>query len=67
MLGFFAKTKDESEYIKKGELFFVHVPSELSKYDVKLSFTKNAFDYANKLNLKKVYLHFGKEIIEYDF
>ena len=63
MLGFLSKEKDSLSKVKKDEIYFIHCSDELSKDEIKISFTKLAYDFANKLNLNKVYLHFGKEII----
>ena len=67
MLGFLSKEKDNHLKVKKNEIYFVHCPSNVSKDDFKISLTKTAFNFADKLNVNKVYLHFGKDTIEYDF
>lgn len=67
MLGFLSKENDSLSHVNKEEIRFVHVDDNLSRDDIKISNTKLAFMFANKLNINKVFLHFGKDTIEYDF
>lgn len=68
MLGFFSKFKDRQNFVKKDEIFFVHIPEGLSPNDIKIRFSKIAQTFANKVNENHVFLNYGKEnFIEYDF
>lgn len=67
MLGFFSKEKDSSQKVKKDEIFFVSCPDDTSKEQIKVLFSKQAISFAEKFNISEVFLHFGKEMIFYDF
>lgn len=67
MIGFLTKEQDVEKIIKNDEFLFVHVPDNLSIEEVKICLTKQAFCYAEKLNLNEVFLYFGKDIIKYEF
>ena len=67
MIGFLSKNNDCLSRVTKDEIHFVHIDDNLSRDDIKISNTKTAFMFANKFNINKVFLHFGKESIEYDF
>jgi len=67
MLGFFSKKKDSFEKVKKDELFFVSCPDNTNNEQIKVLFSKQAILFAEKFNVNEVFLHFGKEIITYDF
>lgn len=67
MLGFFASTDNDKEVVTKDKISFVSCDDKLSVEDIKMLFAPKARAFAEKLDLKKVVLHFGKEKIIYEY
>ena len=86
MIGIFTKTITEKKHnflvrffrkifnirgdIKKKDIFFVHIPNEISSNELSIKnyCSKTAMEYANRHNLNRVYLIYGKgDTIVYDY
>ena len=66
MIGFLSTTNDPKRKVKAKDIFFVHIPDGSNLEAIKRLIAPTAKSYAEKVNLDKVFLHFGKEIIIYD-
>lgn len=68
MLGFLSPKEKNDEKVTKEQIYFVSCSDSLTDEQIKVNFSKIALSFAQKLNLNKVFLHFGKERkIIYDF
>ena len=67
MLGFFASTDSDKDVVTKDKISFVSCDDKLSVDDIKMFFAPKAQAFAEKFNLNKVFLHFGKEKIIYEY
>lgn len=67
MLGFLSSQKESSGIVTKDKIAFVHLPDNSSNDEIKMLISQKAKLFADTLNLNEVYLHFGKEVIEYEF
>lgn len=67
MLGFFSKENADNVKVKAKEILFVSCSDKLSVDEIRILFSQKAKLFAEKFNLNKVFLHFGKEKIIYDF
>ena len=68
MLGFFSLFKDRQNVVKKDEIYFVHVPDDANDDEIRELYSKLAKDFADFLDVNKVYLNFGKDkYIEYEY
>ena len=67
MVGFLSRTNDPQRIIKSSrDIFFVHIPDRSDNDAIKRFIAPIAKLFAEKIKKRKVYLHFGKEIITYD-
>lgn len=68
MLGFLSLSKDSKIVVKKDQIFFVHIPDNVSEDEIKMCLSKTAKTFADLFNTNKVFLNFGKDkVIEYEF
>lgn len=67
MIGILTAYDENEKQAQKEKISFVHINSENSD-DVRIEMSEPAVRFANKFNLEKVYLYFGKdEKIVYDY